>query len=187
MAPIVRPQVLSDTDAVRAVLTDAFADDGHVATLAEALLDGPSRLALVAEANGEVAGHVQLSRAWLDAPRRLVDVLVLSPLGVAPAHQGTGLGGRLVRAALTAAADMGVPLVFLEGDPRYYERLGFEPAVELGFRSPSVRIPDPAFQVAPMASWKRWMTGALVYCDVFWTHDAVGLRADLRQESGRDQ
>jgi putative acetyltransferase len=40
-----------------------------------------------------------------------------------------------------------------------------------------VRIPEAAFQVAPMASWKRWMTGALVYSDVFWTHDAVGLRS----------
>jgi putative acetyltransferase len=177
MGPIVRPQVLADTDAVRAILTDAFADDGHVATLAEALLDGPSRVALVAEAGDEVAGHVQLSRSWLDAPRRLVDVLVLSPLGVAPRHQGTGLGAQLVRAALKAAATMKTPLVFLEGDPGFYGRLGFERADKLGFTSPSVRIPEAAFQVAPMAGWKRWMTGALVYSDVFWTHDAVGLRS----------
>src|SRR5690348_1460260 len=41
---------------------------------------------------GEVAGHVCFTRGWLDAPDRLVDVLVLSPLSVAPAHQRHGAG-----------------------------------------------------------------------------------------------
>jgi putative acetyltransferase len=117
-----------------------------------------------------------LTHAWLDAPRRLVDVLVLSPLAVHPDHQGRGIGRALVRAALDHARDRGAPAVFLEGSPAYYARAGFVAAGPLGFRAPSLRIPDAAFQVVRLPAWESWMTGTLVYPEVFWSHDAVGLR-----------
>ena len=77
-----------------------------------------------------------------------------------------------------AAADAGgFPVVFLEGDPGFYGRLGWQRASEHGFAPPSTRIPDAGFQVTVLAAWQPWMTGALVYNDTFWTHDSVGLRA----------
>jgi putative acetyltransferase len=69
-----------------------------------------------------------------------------------------------------------VPLVFLEGDPRYYSRFGFLPGGDHGFRKPSLRIPDAAFQFIGLPRHEPWMTGTLVYSDPFWRHDAVGLR-----------
>lgn len=68
------------------------------------------------------------------------------------------------------------PLVFLEGAPSFYPRVGFEPAMPLGFRRPSPRIPEPAFMVHRNPSYQPWMTGTLVYADAFWRHDCVGLR-----------
>ena len=39
--------------------------------------------------------------------------------------------------------------------------------------------PAPAFQVATLPGYEQtWMTGALVYPDVWWRHDAVGLRPE---------
>ena len=73
-------------------------------------------------------------------------------------------------------ADRAEPLVFLEGSPAYYPRFGFVPGGTLGFSAPSVRIPDAAFQVLTLASYEPWMRGALVYPEVFWAHDTVGLR-----------
>ena len=105
------------------------------------------------------------TRSILDAPRRLVDVLVLSPLSVLPGHQGRGIGtgaGR-VRRSSRWRPTRPEPLVFLEGHPDFYPRLGFEPAVPLGFRRPSLRIPEPAFMVYPLPSYEDWMTGTLVY------------------------
>jgi putative acetyltransferase len=61
-------------------------------------------------------------------------------------------------------------------DPDYYSRLGFVAAGPLGFRPPSVRIPERAFQVWPTPAYHGGLSGALVYPDVFWRHDAVGLR-----------
>ncbi len=164
--------------AVRRVLTAAFADDGRVADLAAALLARPDRpdAAFVAEAGDDVVGHVQLSRSWVDAPRELVAVLVLSPLGVAPGHQRQGFGRALVEAAVSAAEADGSPLVFLEGDPAFYGRFGWVRASEHGFGAPSSRIPDAGFQVIVLPAWQPWMTGALVYNDTFWSHDCAGLR-----------
>jgi putative acetyltransferase len=175
---IVREQGPQDSAAVRQLLSRAFRDQGEVADLAEALaLRGThASVALVAEQEGTVVGHVQLSAGWIDADQRLVDVLVLSPLGVEPAHQRRGIGRALCQAALEHARDVGIPAVFLEGDPRYYARLGWQRASTKGFTSPSRRIPDPGFQVVTLTSWRPWMVGAVVYNDTFWHFDRVGLR-----------
>lgn len=47
---------------------------------------------------------------------------------------------------LAVVAEGGVPVVLLEGSPSYYFRFGFRPGAELGFRKPSLRIPDAASQ-----------------------------------------
>ncbi|MDQ2835992.1 MAG: N-acetyltransferase [Actinomycetota bacterium] len=174
----VRPQRAADRDAVRNVLTAAFGRPA-VADLSEALQIGAAAQragALVAELAGELVGQVQLSTSWVDAPERVVPVLVLSPLGVLPEQQGRGIGSELVRAALAMAAELDAPAVFLEGSPRYYPRFGFEPAGRHGFSAPSVRIPAAAFQVVLLESWQPWMVGALAYADPFWAFDCVGLR-----------
>ncbi|MFD9052585.1 GNAT family N-acetyltransferase [Streptomyces zaomyceticus] len=108
--------------------------------------------------------------------RRIVDVLSLSPLGVVPEFRRQGIGARLVAPAIEAADSRRVPLVFLEGSPLCYGTRGFEGAAALGFRSPSLRIPDAAFQVARLSAHEPWMTGTFVYSDVFWAFDCVGLR-----------
>ncbi|WP_332330034.1 hypothetical protein [Streptomyces sp. WMMC1477] len=46
-------------------------------------------------------------------------------------------------------------------------RLGFVPGGGLGFRRPSLRIPEPAFQVRALSSHAPWMTGTLVYGETF--------------------
>jgi len=170
-----------DEASVRGVVTDAFGDDGEtVAALVDDLRVGHARTELVAqedaEQDGAVVGHVLLSRSWVDARQTLVEVLVLSPLSVAPSHQGRGVGTALVAAAVAEARRLRAPALFLEGSPAYYSGRGFEPATPRGFIRPSPRIPDPAFQVVVLDGHEKWMTGALVYCEPFWTHDCVGLR-----------
>lgn len=169
----------ADRDAVAAVVTAAFADEGEsIATLwADVVARGHVRAELVAhDADGTVTGHVGLSHAWLDARTRLVDIVVLSPLSVAPDHQGAGIGGALLTAAVAEAERLGAPLVVLEGDPGYYSRRGWEPASVYGVEAPSHRIPGPAFQMVALPKRQPWMTGRVVYRDVWWDHDATGLR-----------
>ena len=160
-------------------MSSAFADVGEVARLVRDLwhlVTPGSEASLVAEDDGEIVGHVMFTRSLLDAPRRLVDVQVLSPLAVAPAYQRKGVGAELVNAGIAQMAEQGTPVVFLEGSPSYYSRFGFAAGAEQGFRRPSLRIPDAAFQALRLGSHEPWMTGTLVYAHAFWEHDAVGLR-----------
>ena len=177
-----REESPGDEEAVRAVQRRAFGEDGHglvVTKLVDALrelITTTHGLSLVAELDGQVGGHVMFTRSLLDAPRRLVDVQVLSPLGVLPEYQKRGVGSALVRHGLKAMAAQAVPAVFLEGDPAYYSRFGFTPGGGQGFRKPSLRIPDGGFQAAKLPAYEPWMTGTLVYAEPFWRYDCVGLR-----------
>ena len=183
----IRPAHQNDHEAVRRVCGAAFGDRPElIVELVDRLATtGKVALSLVAELDGAVVGHVQLNHSWVDARPALVDVLVLSPLSVDPAHQGRGIGTALVAAAVAAARETGTPAVFLEGSPAYYGPRGFEPGLDHGFLRPSVRIPEPAFQVVVLESREDWMAGQLVYPEAFWEHDCTGLRdpelAELEQ------
>jgi putative acetyltransferase len=176
----VRAEAMSDWSAVRTVHLTAFGDHGQVvANLVDDLRDAVARgegISLVAEERGEVVGHVMFSPSLLDAPKRLVRVQVLSPIGVLPAFQKQGVGTKLIRRGVELLVERSVPLIFLEGPPAYYSRHGFQQAADQGFRKPSLRIPDTAFQVLPLPAYEPWMTGTLVYAEPFWRHDCVGLR-----------
>lgn len=175
-----RGELPGDRRAVQDLHRRAFGDHGRVVgDLVESLretITPEDGLSLVAERDGEVVGHVMFTRSLLDAPQRLVDVQVLSPLAVSPELHRRGIGSALVRRGLEILAERGAPVVFLEGDPGYYSRLGFEPGGGLGFRRPSLRIPEAAFQAVRLPAYEPWMTGTLVYSEPFWRHDAVGLR-----------
>jgi putative acetyltransferase len=176
----IREETSADHAAVRRVHEAAFGDHGvKVAGLNDALresLTSGGGLSLVAEVDGAVVGHVMFSTSLLDAPRRLVEVPVLSPIGVLPELHGQGIGSALIRHGLQILDERRAPMVFLEGDPGFYSRVGFKAGGDLGLRKPSLRIPDAAFQVYPLAAYEDWMTGTLVYSPVFWEHDSVGLR-----------
>ena len=180
MAPVdVRPATAADVDTVLAVVAEAFGpEEGPtVARLVEALAEAHHvRASLVAEVDGQVVGHVQLSRSWVDAARELVEVLVLSPLSVAPAWHGRGIGTALLTAAVAEARRLGAPVVFLEGTRRSTVRVaGHRPDAGL-HPAPRCASRRAAFQAVVLEGREDWMTGALVCCDPFWALDCVGLR-----------
>jgi putative acetyltransferase len=178
-ALLIRTEAASEQGEVRTVHARAFGDGERVPSLVDALRAAKTALpslSFVAIFGDHVVGHVMLSACRLDTLPRLVDVYSLSPLGVLPEYQGRGIGTRLIEHALTAADLQGVPLVFLEGSPRYYGERGFSAAEDLGFRPPTLRYPPGAFQVARLSAYRDWMTGTFVYSETFWALDLVGLR-----------
>jgi putative acetyltransferase len=171
----------SDRAGVGAVHRAAFG--GHHGVVVARLVDDLRSLvgqregiSLVADGMDGIVGHAMFTPNLLDAPQQLVPVSVLSPVGVLPRHQRQGVGSAIVRRGLEILTERSVPVVFLEGSPLYYARFGFEPGADHGFRKPSLRIPDAAFQALRLPSHEPWMTGTLVYSEIFWRHDAVGLR-----------
>jgi putative acetyltransferase len=178
MAVEIRPQTGDDAAGVADLLARAFTEEPAIVGLERALSRRSDSWGIVAAAEDVVVGHVRLTRGWVDAPDRVVEVLVLGPLSVAPEHQRQGIGGRLLTEALAEAERLEAPGVFLEGDPGYYGRQGWRPAAEIGVTPPSDRIPAPGCQVVTLSRYDDTITGRLVYADTFWAHDCVGLRGD---------
>lgn len=139
--PTIRPETPDDHLAIREVVTAAFGSpaEADLVDRIRASAEYLPELALVAELDGRVVGHVMISGARLVGEGGERAIVMLSPLAVAPSDQGIGVGGALVRVATAGAAARGEPLVVLEGSPRYYGRLGFEPAQAHGIELP---LPD---------------------------------------------
>jgi putative acetyltransferase len=178
----IRPEQAGDRESVRRVIVAAFGDGGreqHGEDVADIWsgLGEHRRSGLVAEENGAIVGHVGLSGAWVDARQDLVDVWVLSPLSVVPDRQRSGIGTALVAAAVETARGSGTPALFLEGSPLYYGARGFGRADGFGFLPAALeRTPRAAFQVVVFEAHEPWMTGQLIYPDIWWRHGAAGLR-----------
>jgi putative acetyltransferase len=178
----IRPAEPEDADDVLRVIRAAFgagapAHGDQVAGLWADVRSGEHLLAeRVAVLDDRVVGHVGVSHCWVDARRELAPACMLSPLSTAPEHQGSGIGTTLVAAAVEAARGLGRPALFLEGSPTFYGSRGFEPASAHGFEAPSRRVPAPAFQVVLLAEQPDWLTGRVVYPEVWWRHDSTGLR-----------
>ncbi|MBP1859157.1 GNAT family N-acetyltransferase [Rhizobium herbae] len=85
-------------------------------------------LALVArDADGHVIGTVRLWNVEAGVSRDGVPIeaLMLGPLAVDGHHEGRGIGGALMRAAIGEAKSRGHGAILLVGDAPYYERFGF--------------------------------------------------------------
>ena len=85
---------------------------------------GPHERALsfVAIHDGAVIASVRMTRIAAGEGR----ALLLGPLAVRPAYKNLGIGRRLVRIAVEAAAKAGAAAVLLVGDEPYYGPLGFK-------------------------------------------------------------
>jgi predicted N-acetyltransferase YhbS len=139
---LVRLERPEDRPAALDVERRAFGSDEEVA-IVEAVRDEEGSFALVAEDDGAIVGHVQLSRAGLGE----VDVVALGPIGVVPERQGEGIGSALIRAALEEARSRGEPAVILLGSQSFYPRFGFAPASMLGLRNPFTGVLPSGFEI----------------------------------------
>lgn len=107
--------------------TEGEAAGDTIATLVAELLDDPTAqpvLSLVAEADGELVGHVLFTSVTL-ADQAVQGGYILAPLAVLPGVQGRGVGSTLMRAGLEQLRSRGATYVMVLGDPNYYGRAGF--------------------------------------------------------------
>lgn len=168
--PVIRAEHPEDHEAIGGVVAAAFQSSAE-ARLVEAIRASPNflpELSLVAEIDGQIVGHVMISYVALHDGEVQRRVASLSPLAVLPEFQRRGIGAMLVREVVARAERRGEPLVVLEGDPRFYGRLGFEPATRYGieFTLPSWAPPEAA-QVLRLAGYDRPIRGRVVYPPAF--------------------
>ncbi|MFC7404961.1 GNAT family N-acetyltransferase [Georgenia alba] len=164
----IQPERPADHEAVADVVRRAFVEDPRVAGMVSSIRRSPryrSGLALVARAEGRIAGFVMCSGTDLVSDDGTIrEVLTLAPLAVAPEFQGRGIGAALVRAVISEADRDGEPLVVLEGSPSYYGRLGFRFAPDLGIHLDlPERAPREAAQAYPLSNYELQVRGRVAY------------------------
>jgi len=125
----VRIATETDRDDVRSVHLSAFPNGEReiVSNLAVALLPEdaePKTIALVAEVEGVVVGHIAFSPVTLERSNNFLGY-ILAPLAVRPEIQKQGIGSQLVDDGTRRLSGMSAQVVFVYGDPRYYGRFGF--------------------------------------------------------------
>ena len=166
----IRTEQPLDLDQIHELHSQAFGRRDE-AELVDAVRSGPDfipELSLVAvAADGSVLGHILLSRIEFleqSGPRR--DVLSLAPLAVLPPHNGRGIGSALTEQALSEADRRDEPFVFVLGSPAFYERFGFEAAVDHSIQSPYDDA-GPAFQVRSKPGGPSPSAGTVIYPPMF--------------------
>ena len=170
MSFAVRLESADDVDQIREVVTAAFDSPaiGELVDRIRASSEYRAELAMVAVDGERVIGHVMISGATLRNERGDRPIVMLSPLAVDPAVQGSGVGGALVRAVTDAARQAGESMVVLEGSPAYYSRFGIEPA---GVYSITMPLPEWAPVEAAQVLWlgprEAAIAGHVVYPPTF--------------------
>jgi putative acetyltransferase len=141
-----RPFTLSQdctghTAEVAEMVRTAFAQqygsgDGEVALIAALGADGDVSVEIAAWDEGEIVGHVLFSRMTANPP--VCRIAALAPVAVRIDRQNQGIGDLLIRAGLAACRENGIDavIVIVLGDPPYYQRFGFDPALAAHLTSP---------------------------------------------------
>lgn len=108
-------------------------------------------LALVAEENGTLIGHIMLTRTYIENNGDKFKALLLAPVSVALEYRSQGVGSSLIEEGFKLALERGFASVFLVGDPAYYHRFGFKAAANYGIK-PLQDIPDEYVMACELVS-----------------------------------
>ncbi|HVQ08831.1 MAG TPA: N-acetyltransferase [Allosphingosinicella sp.] len=132
----IRPAEPGDAAAIGDVHRAAFPTAAEADLVETLTREGDAIVSLVAEREGEVVGHVLLSRMRVSGDGRAWRAVGLGPVGLVPGFQGGGIGAGLIEAALAIARATGEELVFVLGELDYYRRFGFSAEAAAPFASP---------------------------------------------------
>lgn len=144
-----RQETPSDYPAITAVIIDTYRDvwysNHKEQEMVERLRKSESfvpQLSIVAEVeNGDLAGHVLLTKITIENNDQLYPALALAPLSVKPGYQNIGIGGKLVMESHRVAKILGYQFIVILGIPNYYHKFGYELLSKYDIKMP-IKISD---------------------------------------------
>ena len=144
----IRPEQEAEYPVIYELVKEAFASAPHAdgdeqdyVNLLRSSKNYIPELALVAEENGELIGHIMFTTTKIIGGEDSYTELLLSPLCVLLPHRNRGIGAELVQEGFRRAKNIGYSAAFVVGDPKYYSRFGYKVVSEFGIRNDS-EIPD---------------------------------------------
>lgn len=167
---VVRDETVQDHAAVYEIISAAFGRSDE-AELVNRLRYLTGIISLVAELNGSIIGHIMFSPVRLIQDGMEVEdahIAGLAPVSVFPSHQKTGVGKTLIQAGLNRCIESGYVACVLLGNPDYYPKFGFQPALPtFGIRS-NYNVPDPVFMALELVDGSlKGKRGTIYYHPTF--------------------
>ena len=137
----IRESTSKEHDLIREVHRNAFGEsEGPVVSqlACDILVDETASpvLSLVAEEDGKIVGNIIFSTVIIEGCQNGITAYILAPLAVLEEYQRKGVGTALIEKGLAALMEKGAALVFVYGDPAYYSRSGFKPAMPYDLKAP---------------------------------------------------
>ncbi len=154
---LIRAEQLADIAAIHQVVEVAFGQPAEADLVDRLRANHKAVLSLVAEDNGVIVGHILFSEVSVEVNPQAIKLIGLAPVGVAIAHQRSGIGSLLSRAGLEACRALGYDAAVVLGHPEYYPRFGFVPASRHGIKS-EYDVRDEVFMAM------EFEPGALAQC-----------------------
>jgi putative acetyltransferase len=135
---LVRPPKLKDFPGIHAVEAAAFGRETEALLVENVRAEGAALVELVAEEDGEIIGHILMSRMTSEPVKRVAG---LGPVAVRPDMQGRGWGEGLCQAAIEIVRSQGADAVVVLGHETYYPRFGFSREAAKLIASPYAHLP----------------------------------------------
>lgn len=171
----IRQEISSDYPAVFSIIEAAFktleVSDQTEHFLVERLRKSESfipELSLVAEKEGEIVGHILLTKIKIKNDQESFDSLTLAPVSVKPDFQNQGIGSGLIHAAHKIAKDMGFKSVVLLGHAHYYPRFGYEWTSKYGIELPFKAAEQNCMIVELVEDGLKGVSGVVEYDKDFY-------------------
>ena len=161
----IRDEQPADRQQVRKVNELAFGRRDEAELIDALRAEGAILLSLVAEANGQIVGHILFSRMTVETAQESIAAVSLAPMAVLPDYQGQQVGSRLVRRGLAELRARGEHIVIVLGHKEYYPRFGFSAEKARGLASP---FPPDAFMALELSDGAlAGIHGAVRYASAF--------------------
>ena len=114
----------SDLEEVFNLIHSAFGNRAESDLVKQLISDGDVLINLLVESSDTIIGNVVVSKITMEPDIGLFCGGV-APVSVVPDQQSSGVGSKLMTAAINESKKMGIDALFLLGDPNYYKRFGF--------------------------------------------------------------
>jgi len=121
---MIREAKAPDLEAIFNLIHKSFANKAESDLVRQLILDRDLLINLIFESSDTILGNVVVSKITMEPDIGLF-CGGIAPLSVLPEYQSSGIGTKLVKAAIKNSEEMQMDALFLLGDPNYYERFGF--------------------------------------------------------------
>lgn len=93
-------------------------------------------LSIIAEIEGEIVGHILVTKLKIKNATGEFESLALAPVSVLPEFQGKQIGSKLIIESHRKARELGYKSIVLLGHEKYYPRFGYKQADKYGIELP---------------------------------------------------